>query len=71
MRESETFTAHAMRSRDDATAATLFNVRERCLRAEAAWTVMAVRSRKMEASRDAKEARTLTEAAPEVFNGPA
>jgi hypothetical protein len=67
MRDSETFTANALRAREDADAATLHNVRERCLRAEAAWTAMATRSRKTEASRDARESRTLAEAAPEIF----
>jgi hypothetical protein len=68
MRESETFTANGLRAREDADAATLQNVRERSLRAEAAWIVMATRSRKTEASRDAREARALADAAPEVFS---
>lgn len=67
MRDSETFTANALRARKDADAATLHHVRERSLRAEAAWTSMAARSRKTEASRDAREARALADAAPEIF----
>ena len=68
MRDSDTFTAHATRCHDEADAATLDNVRDRALRAEAAWTAMAVRSRKTEASRDAREARTLSDAAPALFS---
>lgn len=70
MRDSEKFTANAVRAREDANAATLHNVRERSLRAEAAWTVIAIRSRKTEAARDAREAGALAEAAPEVFCRP-
>lgn len=67
MRDSDTFTAHAARCHQEAADATLDNVRDRALRAEAAWTAMADRSRKTEASRDAREARTLEDAAPGVF----
>ena len=44
MRDSETFTANAMRCREEADAATLDNVRDRCLRAEAAWVATAIRA---------------------------
>ena len=37
------YLARAADARNDATSATLDNVRERCLRAEAAWTAMANR----------------------------
>jgi hypothetical protein len=52
MRDSETFTANAVRCREEADAATLDNVRDRCLRAEAAWVAMASRSRRSEKARD-------------------
>ncbi|WP_174278889.1 hypothetical protein [Sphingomonas bacterium] len=67
MSEAETFAAHASRCRAEADAATLDNVRDRALRAEAAWAIMAERSRKTQASRDAKQARALTDAAPATF----
>ena len=67
MRDSDTFTAHAARCHQEASEATLDNVRERAERAERAWTAMATRSRRTEASRDARESRTIAEAAPEVF----
>lgn len=67
MRDSDTYAAHAARCHEEADAAELDNVRERALRAEAAWTAMADRSRKTEASRDAREARTLADAAPALF----
>ncbi|MBB5716109.1 hypothetical protein [Sphingomonas aerophila] len=67
MRDSDTFTAHATRCRQEADAATLDNVRDRSLRAEAAWAAMAERSLKSETARDAREARPLEEVAPEVF----
>ena len=59
MRDSETFSTHASRCRKEAADATLDNVRDRALRAEAAWTVMAERSLKTEASRDARDARVV------------
>jgi hypothetical protein len=67
MRDSDTFTAHAARCRQEADDAILDNVRERALRSEAAWTAMAARSLKSEASRDAKAAQPVEEVAPEVF----
>jgi hypothetical protein len=56
MRESELFVARALECRGQADAATLDNVRDRCLRAEAAWTAMAQRSQRTETARDAREA---------------
>jgi hypothetical protein len=53
MRDSDNYAAHATRCRQEADAAILDNVRERSLRAEAAWAAMADRSRKTEQSRDA------------------
>ncbi|MBW6527096.1 hypothetical protein KZ813_09625 [Sphingomonas sp. RHCKR7] len=56
MRDSETFTANADRCREEAASATLDNVRDRCLRAEAAWIAMASRSRRSEKARDERVA---------------
>lgn len=56
MRESEFFNARAVESQAQADAATLDNVRERCLRAHSAWTAMAQRSMRSETARDAREA---------------
>lgn len=71
MRDSDTFTAHAARCRLEAEAATLDNVRERALRSAGAWDLMAQRSLKTEASRDARSARELEDIAPAVFASPA
>ena len=70
MLDSDIYTAHASRCRSEATEATLDNVRQRALRAEAAWTAMAARSLKTEALRDAREARPLADAAPGLFAAP-
>ena len=67
MPDSDLFTAHAARCHQEAADATLANVRDRALRAGAAWTVMADRSRRTEASRDAREARRIEDIAPELF----
>ena len=71
MRDSDTFAAHAARCQEEADAATLDNVRDRALRAQDAWSAMAKRSLKTEASRDAREARPIAEIAPDVFAPPA
>lgn len=60
MRESQTFLLRAAECREQAEAATLDNVRERSLRAEAAWIAMAQRSLKGEAARDAREAAAVS-----------
>jgi hypothetical protein len=44
MNNQEIYLARAAEARADAEAATLDNVRERCLRSEAAWTEMALRA---------------------------
>lgn len=62
MRESLLYTTRATEAREQADAATLDNVRDRCLRAEAAWTAMAQRSQRTEAARDAREAATASAA---------
>lgn len=52
MRDSIFFTEQADACRTAADAATLSNVREQCLRAEAAWQGMAARSLRSEAARE-------------------
>ena len=54
MRDSQVFSARAEAARAEADDARLDNVRDRALRSEKAWSEMADRSRKMEASRDAR-----------------
>lgn len=59
MTDRETFLARAAEARADADAAMLDNVRDRCLRSEAAWSEMAARAErteKMRAARDAEKA---------------
>ncbi|HEY0324590.1 MAG TPA: hypothetical protein VGC46_01255 [Allosphingosinicella sp.] len=51
------FLARASEARRDAEAATLANVRERCLRAADAWSVMAERAERSERHREADAAR--------------
>lgn len=55
MKESDVFSIRAAECREQAEASALANVRERCLRAEAAWTAMATRSRRSEDARAARE----------------
>ena len=61
----EFYRARAAEARADAEAATLFNVRERCLRAAAAWDAMAARAHRGDTMRARQEAdkRALAEAA--------
>ncbi len=47
----ETYAARAAEARADADAATLANVRDRCLRAEAAWLDMAERAGRTDEAR--------------------
>ena len=49
--QHEQFTARAEEARADAEAATLDNVKERCLRAAAAWEAMAARARRTDTMR--------------------
>lgn len=51
MTDRETFLARAAEARAQASSATLEKVRERCLRAEAAWSAMAERAERTEAMR--------------------
>ena len=53
-KDRETFLARADQARADADAATLENVRERCLRSEIAWREMAARVERTEAMRASK-----------------
>jgi hypothetical protein len=53
-------------ARADAEASALVNVRERCLRAAAAWEAMADRARRTEHMRAEQEARKAAEAAASV-----
>ncbi len=59
MTDRETFLARAAEARKGADTAMLDNVRDRCLRSEAAWSEMAARAErteKMRAARDAEKA---------------
>jgi hypothetical protein len=49
----EFYLARAAQARADADAATLDNVRDRCLRSEAAWTMLAERAARTEQMRSA------------------
>jgi hypothetical protein len=51
MTDRETFLARAAESREQADAAKLDNVRERCLRSEQAWMIMADRAERTEQMR--------------------
>ena len=61
------FLARASEARRDAAAASLANVRERCLRAAEAWDAMADRAERSERHREADAARkaAVAEAAPQ------
>ena len=64
MTDRETFLARAAEARAAADAASLDNVRDRCLRSEAAWSEMAARAERTEKLRAAKEAEKAEMAAP-------
>ncbi len=55
----EAYRARAAVERANAAAATLDNVRERCLRAEQAWTIMADRAERTTEQRLIREAATV------------
>jgi len=62
MTDRETFLARAAEARANADSAMLDNVRDRCLRSEAAWSEMAARAErteKMRAARDAEKAAMI------------
>jgi hypothetical protein len=50
----------AQLAQDEADAAKLDNVRDRCLRAEAAWTAMADRAERTQKLRDKRESEVVT-----------
>jgi hypothetical protein len=52
MTDREAYAARAAEARLQAGAATLENVRQRCLRAEAAWLAMAARAERSERARE-------------------
>jgi hypothetical protein len=52
MTDRETYLARAAEARAQADAATLDNVRDRCLRSEAAWSEMAARAERTERMRE-------------------
>lgn len=61
MAQQNNYRENAARARADADAATLDNVRDRCLRAEAAWLDMAVRQERVDAARAQREMRDPVE----------
>lgn len=65
MQQQNVYRAHAAQARADAEAATLDNVRDRCLRAEAAFLAMADRADRAALSRAAREGAPV--AAPIVI----
>ena len=65
MTDRETYLARAAEARAQAEAATLDNVRDRCLRSEAAWTEMAERAERTERMRKTIEADKARAAAAE------
>jgi hypothetical protein len=56
MTDRETYLARAAEARAQADAATLDNVRDRCLRSEAAWNEMAARAERTERMRETLQA---------------
>ena len=66
MTDRETYLARAAESRAEADAATLDNVRDRCLRSEAAWNAMAARAERTEEMRQTLLAEKAKAAAAEA-----
>ena len=66
MTDRETFLARAAEARADADSAMLDNVRDRCLRSEAAWSEMAARAERTEKMRAARDAEKAAMAAAPV-----
>jgi len=56
MSQHHSYREHAAQARADADAATLDNVRDRCLRAEAAWLAMAERQQRIDTARAERDA---------------
>ena len=65
------YLARAAEARADADAATLDNVRERCLRSEAAWSEMAARAERGERMREKLIAEKAANAAEQANEQPA
>lgn len=65
MNDKRTYLANAATARAEADAAVLDNVRERCLRSEAAWNAMAERLQFTEDLRAKRLAAEASEAPPE------
>ena len=63
MKDRDLYLQRAAEARADADRANLANVRERCLRAETAWLVMAERAERTERLRTAHEVAKAHEAA--------
>ena len=63
MKDQENYRRLAAEARAEASRAELANVRERCLRAEAAWTIMAERAERNARLREAHEIAKAHEAA--------
>ena len=69
MTDRDLFMSRAEAARNDAEEATLANVRDRCLRAEAAWLAMADRATKVDRMRNqqlADKAQAAAERAAEI-----
>jgi hypothetical protein len=62
----EFYRARALEARADAEAATLDNVKERCLRAASAWDAMAARAERSDTHRAKAEAAKAAAAAQEA-----
>lgn len=62
--QHEFYMARAAEARADANAATLANVRDRCLRSEAAWLDMAARVQRTDKAREKMLAEKAAMAAP-------
>lgn len=67
MSQLEFYQTRAAEAKRDADAATLDNVRDRCLRAEAAWSGMAARAERSEKMRAQLEERKQAERAAEAM----
>lgn len=65
MSDLDNYRARAAQARADAEEAPLQNVRERCLRAEAAWTAMAARAERTDRMRRDSEARKAASVEPQ------
>lgn len=64
MSQHEFYLARAVEAKRDADSATLSNVRERCLRSEAAWADMAARAERGDKMRAKLEAEKAAGAVP-------